>query len=98
MRTRRGGNKGVLKKKVLGMPLLVFLILLFAFVLILFGLILGPILGSFVPQQYTHLDELGHRYFGPSWLHVETPKPELKPGVLFQAGWIPVTNTMITAW
>ncbi len=74
------------KKKVLGMPLLAFIVLLVLAVLAVLGLFIGPILGSFVPN------------FGPSWLHVETPKPELKPGVLFQAGPVPITNTMITAW
>jgi F-type H+-transporting ATPase subunit a len=76
----------LLKKKILGMPLPIFLGVLVLFVLIVIGLLIGPILGSFVHN------------FGPSWLRVETPRPELKPGVLFNVGSLPVTNTMITAW
>jgi len=76
----------VFKKKVLGMPLLAFIVVLILAVLAVLGLFIGPILGSFVHN------------FGPSWLHVETPKPELKPGVVLYAGPIAVTNTMITAW
>jgi F-type H+-transporting ATPase subunit a len=76
----------LLKRKILGMPLLAFIFVLVLAILTIIGLFIGPILGSFVPN------------FGPSWLHVETPKPELKPGVLFNIGSLPVTNTMITAW
>ena len=62
-------------------------IAIIAIFLLLFGVLSGPI-GTTI---------LGHQ-FGPSWLHVETPQPELAPGTLFNIGSFPVTNTMITAW
>jgi F-type H+-transporting ATPase subunit a len=74
------------KKKILGMPLLAFVAVSILAVLTIIGLFIGPILGSFVPN------------FAPSWLRVETPTPELKPGILFHLGAWPMTNTMITAW
>jgi F-type H+-transporting ATPase subunit a len=76
----------LLKKKILGMPFPAFVVVLVLGVLTIIGLFIGPILGSFVPN------------FGPSWLRVETPQPELKPGVLFHISSWAVTNTMITAW
>ncbi len=62
-------------------------IFIITILLIVFGLLSGPI-GAAI---------LGHE-FGPSWLHVETPQPDLAPGALFHIGTFPVTNTMITAW
>ena len=62
-------------------------IAIIAIFLLLFGVLSGPI-GTTI---------IGHQ-FGPSWLHVETPQPELAPGTLFKVGSLPVTNTMITAW
>jgi F-type H+-transporting ATPase subunit a len=68
------------------MPLPAFIVVAVLGILTVIGLFIGPILGSFVPN------------FGPSWLHVETPQPELKPGILFHVSSLPVTNTMVTAW
>jgi F-type H+-transporting ATPase subunit a len=76
------------KKRVFGcsLPLLIGIALVAIF-LFIFGVISGPI-GQRI---------IGHE-IGPSWLHVETPEPTLAPGVLFNIGSFPVTNTMITAW
>jgi F-type H+-transporting ATPase subunit a len=78
----------VRNKKVLGcsFPILIVITLVMLF-LIIFGILSGPIGTSLLGKE-----------FGPSWLHVESPEPELAPGVLFHLGFLPVTNTMITAW
>ena len=75
-------------RKILGcsFPLIVILSIILL-VLIIYGLLSGPIGKSLLGQE-----------FGPSWLHVESPRPELAPGILFHIGFLPVTNTMITAW
>jgi F-type H+-transporting ATPase subunit a len=78
----------VRNKKILGcsFPLLIiFCIVLLA--LVIYGLASGPIGTSLLGKE-----------FGPSWLHVESPEPELAPGVLFNIGFIHITNTMVTAW
>ncbi len=78
-----------MNKKVFGVsfPILLIIGIIF-FALALYGLLIGPI-GTKI---------IGH-HIGPSWLALtEAPAPELAPGVLFNIGSFPVTNTMITAW
>jgi F-type H+-transporting ATPase subunit a len=67
-------------------PLLVGILIIF-FALIVFGILIGPIGSKIIGVE-----------IGPSWLRVETPEPSLAPGVLFNIGNFPITNTMITAW
>jgi F-type H+-transporting ATPase subunit a len=78
----------VRNKKILGcsFPFIIIISLVLLF-LVGYGILAGPIGKSL----------LGHE-FGPSWLHIESPEPELAPGVLFHIGFWPVTNTMVTCW
>jgi F-type H+-transporting ATPase subunit a len=79
----------VQKKKFLGIsfPVVIIIISVILFAAIAVGLLSGPIGKSLLGEE-----------FGPTWLHVENPAPELTPGVLFHIGFLPVTNTMVTAW
>lgn len=75
-------------KKVLGcsFPLIIAITLILVG-LIIFGVLSGPIGTSLLGKE-----------IGPTWLHVASPEPELAPGILFYISFLPVTNTMITAW
>ena len=72
------------KKGLLGCSFPVLIILLVAFLAIL---VLGFLSGGLLQNKY-----------GPTWLHVPSPAPELPPEALFNIGSIPITNTIITAW
>jgi F-type H+-transporting ATPase subunit a len=78
----------VRNKKILGcsFPLIIVITVVLLF-LVVYGLLSGPIGERLIGEK-----------LGPTWLHVESPEPELAPGVLFHLGFLPVTNTMITAW
>lgn len=75
-------------KKILGCSFpLIIIICVILLVMAVFGILSGPIGESLLGEK-----------LGPSWLHVHSPEPELAPGVLFHVGFLPVTNTMVTAW
>jgi F-type H+-transporting ATPase subunit a len=78
-----------MNKKIFGLstPVL-FIILIIFLALALYGLLIGPIGTKLI----------GH-YIGPAFLEqAEAPRPELAPGIIFNIGFLPITNTMITAW
>jgi F-type H+-transporting ATPase subunit a len=78
----------VRNNKVLGCSFpLIILITFILVILVVYGLLSGPIGQSLLGRE-----------IGPSWLQVHSPEPELAPGILFHLGFLPVTNTMITAW
>jgi len=78
-----------MNKKIFGVSFPVLIIIAIVFIgLALYGLLIGPIGTKLI----------GH-YIGPAFLQqAEAPRPELAPGVLFNIGFLPVTNTMVTAW
>jgi F-type H+-transporting ATPase subunit a len=78
----------VRNKKILGCSFpLILIICLILLVMTVFGVLSGPIGESLLGEE-----------FGPSWLHIEPPQPDLEPGILFYIGFFPVANTMITVW
>ena len=79
------------KKKLLGLPLPVFIIGVILFMLILISLLGGPI-GSKL------LGGIRRQTSPPGWASVQTPKPELPAEALFHIGSLPVTNTLLTTW
>jgi F-type H+-transporting ATPase subunit a len=79
------------KKKMLGLPLPVFIIGVILLMLMLISLLGGPI-GSKLLQVF------GVEFSLPGWASVETPKPELSAEALFYIGSLPVTNTLFTTW
>jgi F-type H+-transporting ATPase subunit a len=81
----------MLKQKVLGLPLLVFIIGIVLIVLLLISLIGGPI-GSKL------LETFGIKFSLPDWAQVPTPEPVLAAEALFHIGPLPVTNTLFTTW
>jgi len=79
----------MLKKKLLGLPLPVFILIgSVLFVLLLISFLGGPI-GSKLLQV------VGVNFNLPGWASVETPKPELAAEALFHIGSLPVTNTFL---
>jgi F-type H+-transporting ATPase subunit a len=81
----------MLKKKVLGLPLLVFIVVIALFTILLISLVGGPV-GSKLLEMF------GVNFSLPSWAQVPTPEPELAAEALFYIGVVPVTNTLLTTW
>ncbi|HSW57110.1 MAG TPA: F0F1 ATP synthase subunit A [Dehalococcoidales bacterium] len=79
------------KKKLLGIPLPVFVVIVVLVILLFVSLLGGPI-GSKLLKVF------GIDFNLPEWASVPTPKPELPAEPLFHVGIIPVTNTLVTTW
>jgi F-type H+-transporting ATPase subunit a len=80
------------KKKMLGLPLPLFILIGSVLVLLLLISLLGGPIGSKLLQVF------GINFNLPGWASVETPKPELAAEALFHIGSLPVTNTLFTTW
>jgi F-type H+-transporting ATPase subunit a len=82
----------MLKKKMLGLPLPLFIFIGAALIILMVISLLGGPIGSKLLQVF------GVNFSLPGWASVETPKPELAAEALFNIGSLPVTNTLLTTW